>query len=101
MRLAEGIEILVKDWIDLHEDGGTGLSVEDVVNRLGGDLEITQQMKPSQIGSLIESRLRGIPGALENAERFMAQFETPGDLLEEMDLDCFVSDLGASEDEDL
>ncbi len=100
MKLGEGIEILVKDWIDLHEDGGTELSVEEVLNRLGGDLAIKPQMKPSQISSLIESRLRGIPGALESAERFMAQFKTTGDLLEEMDLDCFVSDLGDSEDED-
>ncbi len=101
MRLGQGLEILVKDWIDLHEDGGTGLSVEDVVSKLGADLVISPQMKPSQIGNLIESYLREMPGALENAEKFMAQFETPGDLLEEIDLDCFVCDLEAPEDDDL
>ena len=82
MHLGEGLEVLVKDWINLHEDGGTKLSVEEVVNKLGRDLAlaITPQMKPSQISDLIEGYLHEIPGALESAERFMAQFVTPGDL---------------------
>jgi len=103
MRLEEGLEVLVKDWINLHEDGGTKFSVGEVVNNLDRDLAlaITPQMKPSQVSVLIESYLHKIPGAVENAERFMAQFETPGDLLEEIDLDCFVCDLRAPEDDDL
>ncbi len=103
MHLGEGLEVLVQDWIDLHEDGGTALSIEQVVNKLdsGLALSITPQMKTAQISNVIESYLQQNPGALASAERFMAQFGTPGDLLEEIDLDCFVCDLGAAEDDDL
>jgi hypothetical protein len=103
MVLGEGLEVLVQDWIDLHEEGGTNLSVEEVVKRLGGklDLAITPQMKPSQIAGIIESYFRHIPETLEITERFMAQFKTPGELLEEMDLDCLVCDLEVPDDEDL
>jgi hypothetical protein len=103
MQLGEGLEVLVQDWIDLHEDGGTNLSIEEVVGKLdrGLALSMTPQMKTAQISNVIESYLRQNPAALESAERFMAQFDTPGDLLEEIDLDCFVCDLGAAEDDDL
>jgi len=48
MHLGEGLEVLVKDWINLHEDGGTKFSVEEVLNYLNRDLAlaITPQMKP-------------------------------------------------------
>ena len=103
MQLGEGLEVLVQDWIDLHEDGGTNLSIEEVVSKLdrGLALSITPQMKTAQISNVIESYLQQNPAALESAESFMAQFDTPGDLLEEIDLDCFVCDLGAAEDDDL
>jgi hypothetical protein len=45
--------------------------------------------------------LRKIPGALENSEKFMAQFETPEELLGKIDLDCLVSDLLMTEDDNL
>ena len=38
MRLEEGLEVLVKDWNNLHEDGGTKFSVGEVVNNLDRDL---------------------------------------------------------------
>ncbi|MEI8354595.1 MAG: hypothetical protein WCG31_00615 [Deltaproteobacteria bacterium] len=103
MFLREGLEALVRDWIDLHEEGGTNLSVEEVVRRLGGklDLSITPQMKPVQIAGLIESHLQQIPGGLDRVRNFMAQFGTPGELLEEIDLDCMVCDLEASDNDDL
>jgi hypothetical protein len=103
MYLLEGLEILVQDWQYLHEDGGTKLSVEEVVGKLkvGSKKMISQELKPGQIAELIKNDLRQIPGALENAEKFMAQFESPEELLEEIDLDCLVSDLSISEDDDL
>ncbi len=101
MNLADGLEILVEDWRDLHEDGGTKLSVEEVVGKLmvGSGNPVTPELKPSQIAELILNNLRKAPGALENAEKFMAQFKTPEDLLEEIDLDCLVSDLSMEEDD--
>ncbi len=83
MVLGEGLEVLVQDWIDLHEEGGTNLSVEEVLKRLGRkfDLAITPQMKSSQIAGLIESYLRQIPETRKNTEQFLAQFKTPGELL--------------------
>ena len=103
MNLEKGLEVLVKDWIDLHEQGGTNLSVEAVVKKLG--TEKTSAMKihtsPSQVVDIIESHLRQIPSALELAEKFMAQFSTPEDLLDDMDLDNFVCDLDILEEEGL
>ncbi len=103
MLLVEGLEILVEDWQDLHEDGGTSLSVEEVVGKLNvaSKNKITPELKPVQIVELLMNDLRRIPGALENAEKFMAQFESPEELLEEIDLDCLVSDLSMQEDDDL
>jgi hypothetical protein len=101
MYLAEGLEILAQDWQYLHEDGGTKLSVEEVVGKLniGSKNAITPGLKPGQIAELIMNNLRQITGALENAEKFMAQFESPEELLEEIDLDCLVSDLSMLEDD--
>jgi hypothetical protein len=103
MDLEKGLEVLVKDWIDLHEQGGSKLSVEAVVAKLL--LEKTSVIKthtnPSQIVELLQKRLRQIPGALDIAEKFMAQFSTPGDLLDEMDLDSFVCDLDVMAMDDL
>jgi hypothetical protein len=103
MYLEKGIQILVEDWQDLHEDGGTKLSAEEIVARLnvGSEKAITPELKPGQIAELIMNHLRQIPGALEKAEKFMAQFESPEELLEEIDLDCLVSDLSMPEDDDL
>jgi hypothetical protein len=103
MHLVEGLEILVEDWQDLHEDGGTKLSVGEVVGKLiaGSKNAITPKLKTGQIAELIMNGLRQMPGALENAEKFMAQFESPEELLEEIDLDCLVSDLSMQEDDDL
>jgi len=103
MNLEKGLEVLVRDWIDLHEQGGTNLSVEAVVKKLG--TEKTSAMKtntsPSQVVEIIESHLRQIPSALELAEKFMAQFSAPEDLLDDMDLDNFVCDLDILEEDDL
>ncbi|HET6420683.1 MAG TPA: hypothetical protein VFG19_11035 [Geobacteraceae bacterium] len=101
MDLEKGLEILVQDWRDLHEDGGTPLSVEEVVANLGlGDrYAITPEMKPGQIAELIINALRRTPGSLENVEKFMAQFESAEELLEEIDLDCLVSDLSLAEED--
>ncbi len=95
MNLAEGLRILVVDWEGLHEDGGTKLSVEQVVGRLfdGGGKPVTPGLKPEQIAELIMEEIRRIPGAWESAEKFMAHFDSPDDLLEEIDLECLVSDL--------
>lgn len=103
MDLVDGLEILVEDWRDLHEDGGTKMSVEAVVGKLvpGGGNAISPELEPAQIAELILDNIRRIPDALENAEKFMAQFESPEDLLEEMDLDCLVSDLSMEEDDDI
>jgi hypothetical protein len=103
MNLGKGIEVLVRDWIDLHEQGGSKLSVEAVVKKLG--VEKTSAMKtpanPLQIVELVLRRLLQIPGALDIAEKFMAQFSTPGELLDEMDLDSFVCELDVTEVDDL
>jgi hypothetical protein len=95
MYLVEGLEILVEDWQYLHEDGGTKMSVKEVVGKLnvGSKNAITPELKPRQIVELIMNDLRQIPGTLESAEKFMAQFESAEELLEEIDLDCLVSDL--------
>ncbi len=101
MDLEKGIEILVRDWRDLHEDGGTPLSVEEVVANLplGDRNAITPDMKTGQIAELIINALRRIPVSLENAEKFMAQFDSAEELLEEIDLDCLVSDLSLAEED--
>jgi len=103
MNLEKGMEVLVRDWIDLHEQGGSKLSVQEVVKKLG--VEKASAMKthtnPSQIVDVILRRLLQIPGALEMSEKFMAQFPTAEDLLEEMDLDSFVCDLDVTEEDDL
>jgi len=103
MKLAEGLEVLVEDWRNLHEDGGTKLSVEAVVGKLNSGIKnaITPELKPGQIAELIMTDLRQVPGALENAEKFMTQFESADELLEEIDLECLVSDLSQTEDDDL
>jgi hypothetical protein len=103
MNLGKGIEILVRDWTDLHEQGGTKLSVEAVLKKLGVGKTpaIKAHTAPSQIVVLLMERIRQIPGAMEIAEKFMAQFTTAEDLLDEMDLDGFVCDLDITETEDL
>jgi hypothetical protein len=102
MHLAEGLEILVEDWQALHEDGGTKQSVEQVVVKLGidGGNTIPPGLKPAQVAERIMNELRKIPGARENAEKFMAQFQSAEELLEEIDLDCLVSDLATTEGEE-
>ncbi len=103
MDLEKGLEILVKDWEELHEDGGTKFSVGAVLTKLNiaGEKAVNEKMKPGQIAELIMDRLRQMPGALQNTEKFMAQFESSEDLLDEFDLDCLVSDLSMEEDDDL
>jgi hypothetical protein len=103
MQLAEGLAILVEDWQGLHEDGGTKLSVEAVVRKLniGGNNALPPERNPAQIAGRIVDDLSQIPGARESAENFMAQFESPEELLEEIDLDCLVTDLSQSEDDNL
>jgi len=103
MNLGKGIEVLVRDWIDLHEQGGTKLSVEAVIIKLGVDKASAMKVhtNPLLAAELLQRRLREIPGALDIAEKFMAQFSTPGDLLDEMDLDSFVCDLDVMEANDL
>jgi hypothetical protein len=95
MNLAEGLGILVEDWQALHEDGGTKLTAEHVVGRLDrdGTFTVTPGLKPGQIAELIMNDLRRMPSALETAEKFMAQFVSAEELLDEIDLDCLVSDL--------
>lgn len=101
MHLEKGLEILVKDWQNLHKDGGTRLSVEKVVGQLDahGEDAPPPELEPEQTAELIVNYLRQIPGALENAKKFMAQFGSPEELLEEIDLDCLVSDLLMTEDD--
>jgi 2-keto-3-deoxy-6-phosphogluconate aldolase len=103
MHLEKALEILVKDWRNLHEEGGTKLSVENVVGQLdvGSRNTLSPELKPEQIAGFIMNDLRKIPGALENTEKFMAQFASPEELLEEIDLDCLVSDLLIADDDDL
>lgn len=103
MNLGKGIEVLVRDWIDLHEQGGTKLSVEAVIIKLGVDKASAMKVhtNPLQAAEVLQSRLCQIPGALEIAEKFMAQFSTPEELLDEMDLDSFVCDLDVMEANDL
>jgi len=98
MNLTEGLRILVVDWQGLHEDGGTKLSVEQVVGKLfnGGGKAVPPGLKPGQIADLILGELRRIPGACASAEKFMAQFDSADDLLEEIDLECLVADLTMS-----
>ncbi|MEA5113156.1 MAG: hypothetical protein VB050_03940 [Geobacteraceae bacterium] len=95
MNITEGLRILVVDWQGLHEDGGTKLSVEQVVGTLfdGGGKAVTPGLKPGQIAELILEEIRRMPGALANSEKFMAQFDSAEDLLEEIDLECLVADL--------
>lgn len=101
MNVRKGLEILVEDWINLHEEGGTPLSVEGVISKLGLELDQKGKVKtaPTQLIDLLENYLRQKPTAWKNVEKFMAQFEAPGDLLEEIDLDCLVSDLKSAEDD--
>jgi len=103
MHLVKGLEILVKDWENLHEEGGTKLSVEEVVGMLntGGQNVISPHLKPAQIAELIIGDLQRMPGSLENAERFMAQFDTPDELLDEVDLYELISELGMTEDDEM
>ena len=103
MHLVKGLEILVKDWENLHEEGGTKLSVEEVVGMLntGGQNVISPHLKPAQIVELIIGDLQRMPGSLENAERFMAQFDTPDELLDEVDLYELISELGMAEDDEM
>ncbi len=99
MNLEKGLEILVEDWNDLHEDGGAKETVADVVGRLNQGKAIPADLNPAQMAAMIMDNLRRIPGALENAEKFMAQFESAAELLEEFDLACLVSDLTEAEED--
>lgn len=97
MNLDQGIEVLVRDWIDLHEQGGSKLSVEGVIKKLGVE-NIAATKAPAnalQITTTLQHQLRQIPGAMDAAEKFMAQFSTPEELLDEIDFDSFVCDLNA------
>ncbi|MRR07535.1 MAG: hypothetical protein EG828_11485 [Deltaproteobacteria bacterium] len=102
MNLIKGLEILVEDWHNLHEDGGANQSVERVMERLGtGNRDpLPAGLKPAAIAERLLDDIRHIPGAKENVEKFMAQFQTPEELLEEIDLDCLVSDLTMTEDDE-
>jgi hypothetical protein len=102
MDLATGLEILVDDWRDLHEDGGTELTVDEVVGRLdiGSREKEIPRLGAAEVAGLIMEALGKIPGAVGNAEKFMAQFDSADDLLEEIDLECLVSDLLQLEDEE-
>lgn len=103
MNIGKGIEVLVRDWVDLHEQGGTELSVEAVIMKLGVDKPSAMKahMNTVQVVELLQKRIRQIPDALDIVEKFMAQFSTPEDLLDEMDLDSFVCDLDGMEANDL
>lgn len=100
MNLGKGIEVLVRDWIDLHEQGGSKLSVEAVIKKLGiENIAATKApATPLQITEALQRQLLRIPGALDATEKFMAQFSTPEDLLDEMALDSFVCDLETLEE---
>jgi hypothetical protein len=100
MDLEKGLAILVEDWQDLHADGGTKQSAADVVGKLSAGVKSTvrPEMKPAKMAQLIKNHLQRTPGALENAEKFMTQFESAEELLEEIDLDCLMSDLSMTED---
>lgn len=102
MNLAEGLEVLVQDWRDLHDDGGTKLTVAQAVSRLNPEVgnQAIPAMEPREIAELVIGYLRSVPGGLETVERFMAQFASPDELLEEIDLECLVSDLTMSKEED-
>jgi hypothetical protein len=101
MNLGKALEILVTDWDNLHEEGGTKLSVEEVVGMLnaGSKDAISPHLKPVQIAELIMSDLKRIPAALENAEKFAAQFDTPDELLDEVDLYELICELGRPEED--
>lgn len=95
MNLTESLRILVVDWQALHEEGGTKLSAEQVVGRLydGSGKSVPPGLKSGQIAELILEELRRMPGAWESTEKYLAQFDSPDDLLEEIDLECLVADL--------
>ena len=100
MNLAEGLEVLVRDWIDLHQQGGSKLSLEAVTKKLGVVIP-KSSASSAHIVELLMRRILQIPGALEIAENYLAQFSTPADLLDEMDLDSFACDLEAMEADEL
>ncbi|MGA7828746.1 MAG: hypothetical protein WCA04_13855 [Geobacteraceae bacterium] len=100
MNLAEGLEVLVRDWIDLHQQGGSKLSLEAVIKKLGVVIP-KSSASSAHIVELLMRRILQIPGALEIAENYLAQFSTPADLLDEMDLDSFACDLEAMEADEL
>lgn len=99
MQLRKGLEILVEDWRDLHRDGGAKQTVADVVGKLNPGKAIPTDLKPARVVEMLLDNLGRIPGALENSEKFMAQFDSAAELLEEIDLDCLVSDLAEAEED--
>jgi hypothetical protein len=101
MNLSKALEILIKDWENLHEEGGTELSVEEVLEMLdpGGKLADCSHLEPEQGAELIIGKLQQTPDKLQNAEVFMAQFDTPDELLDEFDLYDLIHDLAGPEDD--
>ncbi len=95
MYLETGLEILVKEWMELTCNGQTNLSLAEVVEKLGGDnwRGINGQLTPGQVAELIEEDMRRL-GVLDNAETFMSRFRTEDELLAETSLYDLIRDFG-------
>ena len=76
MNLEEGLEVLVRDWIELHQQGGSKLSLEAVIQKLGVVIPKTST-NSRQIVEVLMRCILQIPGAREIVENYLAQFSTP------------------------
>jgi hypothetical protein len=93
MYLEQGLEILVKEWVELKTNGETILSLAELLKKLGGEnwSGITPELTPGEVAELIERDMKRL-GVSGKADRFMGRFRTEDELLTETSLYDLICD---------
>ncbi len=101
MYLEEGLEVLVKEWMQLLNIGEASLPLAEVVKKLGGSnwMSINPELTPGEVASLIEQDMKNL-GISYKADKFMSRFRTEDELLTETSLYDLACDLAVPADID-
>ncbi len=99
MYLEEGLEILVREWMQLISAGETVLPLSGVVKILGGESwkAVNPELTPGEVAELILQDMDRL-GLLNGAERVLSPFMTEDELLAETSLYDLMRESGMPED---
>lgn len=91
MCIGEALVILVEDWQARYSSGKTSLSVETVMESLGGNgwQGVFACRKPHQVAGLIMADMT-VLGTMESAVRSVAAYRSKSDLLSKKTLSDFL-----------